>query len=249
MTGDDVPEEIFSGDAHRLTIGLRPLDMQTWLDPDPDDPQMPMRRDLLGSRRSEVFGATAGSESARAEVARAVADHVQAELPGRDDPLVEAALLVRDDLCVLEQREGRWLLTAGVVCFPSRWRLSEKLGQDVTTIHDPVPTYRATLGQATDAAITAVGRMRPRWRVNWTLLDDPALFQPSAPSGPSHRPGRESFLRVERQCLAPVGTAIVFTIRTTVLPVAGLDDDRAAAILASAAATPDELARYKGWGT
>ena len=36
MTGDDVPEEVFSGAATKLTMGLRPLDMATWLDADPD---------------------------------------------------------------------------------------------------------------------------------------------------------------------------------------------------------------------
>jgi hypothetical protein len=45
MTGDDVPEEIFSGASHKLTMGLRPLDMTTWLDADPEDPQMAQRRE------------------------------------------------------------------------------------------------------------------------------------------------------------------------------------------------------------
>ncbi len=246
MTGDDVPEEIFSGAGHKLTMGLRPLDMTTWLDADPDDPQMAQRRELLASRRAEVSGALPGSERACAEVAAAMAEHVGVALPGRDDPLVEAAGLVRDDVCVLEQREGHWVLTAGVVCFPSRWRLADKLGRDVTTIHDPVPRYRDELGTATASALAAIGRQRPRWRVNWTLLDDPDLFQPMAPVQ-SHRPGMQSFLRVERQCLVPTGAAIAFSIRTTVLAVADLPADRAAAVLASAAASPDDLARYKGW--
>lgn len=247
MTGDDVPEEVFSGVAMKLTMGLRPLDMSTWLDADPADPQIAMRRDLLTTRRAEVFGALPGSESARAEVAAAVAGHVGASLPGLDDPLVEAAMTVRDDLCVLESHDGQWLLTAGVVCFPSRWRLADKLGRDVTAIHDPVPRYRQTLGAATDSAMAAISRMRPRWRVNWTLLDDPTLFQPTAPTQRSHHPGEESFLRVERQCLVPVGNVIVFTIRTTVWPVAELEADKAAAVLASAAAAPEDLAQYRGW--
>ncbi len=247
MTDDDVPEEVFSGQPHRLTMGLRPLDLETWLDADPDDPQIPMRRDLLGSHRDEVFGALPGSEDARAQVAAAVAHQVGVVLPGADDPLVEAAQCIRDDLCVLEVREGRWRLTAGVVCFPSRWRLADKLGRDVTAIHDPVPRYRQTLGAATDSAMAAVGRMRPRWRVNWTLLDDPALFQPTTPAGRAHRPGPHSFLRVERQCLVPVADAIVFSIRTTVMPVADLDEAKASAVLTAAAASPQDMARYRGW--
>ncbi len=126
-------------------------------------------------------------------------------------------------------------------------RLADKLGRDVTSIHDPVPRYRETLGAATDSAMSAIGRMRPRWRVNWTLLDDPALFQPTAPTGRTHRPGLESFLRVERQCLVPIADVIVFSIRTSVLPVAELDESKASALLASVAGSPDDLAAYRGW--
>ena len=117
----------------------------------------------------------------------------------------------------------------------------------MTSIHDPVPRYRETLGAATDSAMSAIGRMRPRWRVNWTLLDDPALFQPTAPTGRTHRPGLESFLRVERQCLVPIADVIVFSIRTSVLPVAELDESKASALLASVAGSPDDLAAYRGW--
>jgi hypothetical protein len=36
---------------------------------------------------------------------------------------------------------GLYRLTAGCVCFPSRWRLADKAGHPINDIHIPVPTY------------------------------------------------------------------------------------------------------------
>ncbi len=36
----------------------------------------------------------------------------------------------------------QYRLLGGVVCFPSHWSLLEKLGQDLPTIHSPVPRWR-----------------------------------------------------------------------------------------------------------
>lgn len=178
-----VPPELFSGAPHRLTMGLRPLDMRTRLDADPGHPQMPLRRQLLSARREEVFAHLPGSLPACEAVAARVSGFTGRPLSGSDHPLVEAALQVRDDLCVLEQRDGRWLLTAAVVCFPSRWSLAEKLGRDVLAIHDPVPRYREVLGRPTEASFAAIAKQVPRWRVNWTVLDDPTLFRTRRPGG------------------------------------------------------------------
>lgn len=236
-----IPDEVFSK-PHRLTMGLRSLDLVTWLDAGPHE-QLPYRTALLAERRSEVYQLLPEGHEAGTAVAQAVAGHVGSALPGADDPLVEAAQLVRDDLCVLAHQNGGWHLVAAVVCFPSRWRLADKMGRDVMAIHDPVPGYRANLEAPTRKVFDG---LTARWRLNWTLLDDPELFQPAAPSG-SHRPGLDSYLRVERQCLVPVGDHIAFTIRTDVVALADLAPERAEAILTAAAAAPPELAAYRGW--
>ncbi len=249
MTPDDIPPEVFSGKPHKVSMGLRPLDMSTWLDPDPDDPQRGERRRLIEQRRDEVFAALPGSDDACAAVAREVSRWVGVPLVGQDHPLIEAALLVRDDLCVIARRDDRWSLVAGVVCFPSRWRLSEKLGKDVVTIHDPVPGYRARLEAPTVKAFSAVSGHAARWRINATIVDDPELFQPASPEGRTHHPGPDSYLRVERQCLVPVADVIVFSIRTTVRAVAELSPAEAEAVIAAARNTPDDLSAYRGWAT
>lgn len=238
-----IPDEVFSGRPHRLTMGLRSLDLDSWLDPDPHHPQRAQRATLLTQRRSDVYAVLPeGREPARL-VAQRVAEQLGLVLPQSQDPLVDAALLVRDDLCVLARTEGTWRLVAAVVCFPSRWRLADKLGRDVLAIHDPVPGYRSGLGAPTTKVFDA---LTPRWRLNWTLLDDPALFQPAAPAG-GHQPGPDSYLRVERQCLVPVGDVVAFTIRTDVVALADLPNDRAKAVLEAASTTPADLAAYRGW--
>ncbi len=248
MTPEDIPPEVFSGKPHKPSMGLRKLDMRTWLDPDPTDPQLALRRELLTTQRGDVFAALPGSDDACRTVADNVARWVGTELPGVDHPLVEAAQLVRDDVCVMGLRDGQWQLIAAVVCFPSRWRLADKMGRDVVTIHDPVPDYRNQLAAPTVKAFDSIAAHGPRWRVNATLLDDPALFQPIAAQGRrEHRPGMDSYLRVERQCLVPVHDLIVFSIRTTVVPVSDLSASQAQAVLDSARSAPREVAEYRGW--
>lgn len=237
-----IPDEVFSK-PHRLTMGLRSLDLATWLDADPTHPQRIARAQLLAEHRSAVYQVMPEGRDAARDVARAVATHVGQDLPGDDEPLVEAAQLVRDDICVLARRDGSWRLVAAVVCFPSRWRLADKMGRDVMAIHDPVPGYRQNLEAPTRKVFDG---LTPRWRLNWTLLDDPELFQPTAPGG-GHRPGRDSYLRVERQCLVPVGEVVTFTIRTDVVAIADLPPERAEAVLTAAAAASPELAAYRGW--
>lgn len=240
----DIPAEIFAGRPHRVSMGLRPLDLTTWLDRDPDHPQQVQRRQLLRQRRADVFAQLPEGDPAAAEVAQAVATWCGRQLPGTDAPLAEAAALVREDLCVLQRQAGQWRLVAAVVCFPSRWLLADKLGQDVVSIHDPVPGYRTQLGRPTGRVFDALS---PRWRLNWTLLDDPTLFQPHVASATAGPPGESWFLRVERQCLVPVGQSVAFTIRTDIVALLDLDPAQRAALLRSAASAPAELAAYRGW--
>lgn len=249
MTPEDIPAEVFAGRPHRLTMGLRPLDMATWLDPDPDDPQRALRAQLLREHRDAVYGLVPGSEAAATAAARAVGVWVGAPLGTDEPPLVAAAQLVRDDLAVLVRRDGGWLLGGAVVCFPSQWVLAEKLGTDVLAVHDPVPRYREQLGKPTVAVLDRLRADAPRWRVNWTLRADGELFLPTA-SGKRHVVGQRSWLRVERQTLVrlPEGEVIVFGIRTTVKPLEQLSAPQREAVLASARQTPRDIADYRGWG-
>lgn len=241
MAGSEVLD---GASAQRPTMGLRPLDMSTWLDAAPGHDQRHLKCELLADRRDEVYAALPGAQAASRQVALAVAESCGVSLPGVDEPLVEAARMVRDDICVLMRQGTRWHLVAAVVCFPSRWRLSDKIGRDVVSIHDPVPGYREGLGRPTQKVFES---LRPRWRVNWTLLDDPSLFQPQPPAGLAGPPDDTWYLRVERQCLVPVDEFAAFTIRTDVTALRDMDPQRREGLLRSAAEAPADLAAYRGW--
>ncbi len=154
-------------------------------------------------------------------------------------------MLVRDDA---------WRLRAACVCFPSRWDLAQKIGTTLDDIHSPVPGYDGDLSTPTNSFFDRLRPERSYWRLNWTLLDHPDLFQPQpkrsqgAPSGEL----TDWFFRVERQTLRqlPHTNAIVFTIRTYVASAASLRDSDAEfvpALLRGLDTAPGEMQDYKGW--
>jgi hypothetical protein len=95
------------------------------------------------------------------------------------------------------------------------------------------------------------------WRINWSLIDDPALFQPKrykpiARKTPltAHNADDMVWLRMERQTLRrlPQSGDIVFTIRIYVRPLHTLatQPERAAALAAALRALPPAMQHYKG---
>jgi dimethylamine monooxygenase subunit A len=91
------------------------------------------------------------------------------------------------------------------------------------------------------------------WRLNWSILDDPALFQPAGTAGsaPGARRLDELTLRVERQTLRrlPRTGAVLFTIRTYRhrLEDVARDPQRARDLAATLRTCPADRAAYKGW--
>jgi hypothetical protein len=248
------------GRGFRLAMGLRPLEPANWLEFGADaERQLAERSRLLAERRDDVVALCDGSLAACEELAAAVVANLAEYHPARarrpeatEHPLIAASALVCEDLCVMARDDGAWRLVAAVVCFPSRWRLADKIGTTLEAIHDPVPGYGEQLGAPSAALFDRLGVERGYWRLNWTLLDDPALFQPGARrAAPAADPAAWQF-RVERQTLRrlAVSGAVVFTIRTYVSAAAelaaaheGFVDDVARVLESAPAAT---LA-YKGW--
>ena len=231
---------------------LRPLDLAVWLERDESsEAQRRAKEVLLANRFEDVVAfeddARSACEELLLEVERACgrrAEYLE------EHPLVAASRLVADDLCVMEQRNGEWVLTAAVVCAPSRWVLAEKLGQSVSAIHEPVPGYATDLDQLVTKFFDRLSVEKPVWRLNWTVVDSPELFLWPRTSIPP-RP-RSWFFRVERQTLRRLARsdAIVFTIRTY---VTSLDDllvahrEYGANLLLALETAPEATLDYKGW--
>ena len=244
--------------AFALRMGLRPLDPSRWLEFDEDPTAvMAQRARLLAEERERVVALHEAGRAPSAELLEVVLDHLGRWHPdragpvGADHPLVEAARLVEEDLCVMV-REDAWRLRAAVVCFPSRWDLRAKIGATLREIHGPVPGYEESLGDPVDALFDRLDDGRAFWRLNWTLLDSPELFLPegarAAPSGDL----ADWHFRVERQTFRrlPESGAVVFTIRTYVAAAAELaerDPGFVEALVDQMATAPPAMQSYKGW--
>ncbi|MFZ9897767.1 MAG: heme-dependent oxidative N-demethylase family protein, partial [Ilumatobacteraceae bacterium] len=220
-----IPEQILPqlvGDNFRHRLGTFPVEISNWLLRDAEfDLTVQLKKKLLATRRSEVVGLQPGGDEVAEEAAQLVSAWAGVELASRGiDALVEASLLVADDLAVLQpikSHDGseQLLLNAAVVCCPSRWMLSEKMGHNMLAIHEPVAKYADHVGAAVDTYFQRLTVEKPVWRSNWIIQDHPALFQPQIPSGPLVKTPDELWIRMERQTLRrlPKTGGILFTIR------------------------------------
>mgnify|MGYP001285151139 FL=1 len=278
------PYTPFDSGRYRMAMGLQSLKLDDWIEIGPDrEEQLAERERLLRERRDEVLAVLPEAEEACAELlehlvaflprrfpdlyrrsgsrlASLTTEESWTVAPPEAHPLVIAGHLVQEDFCLMQkdlaEEEGAYRLTAAVLCFPGRWLLADKIGQPMLAIHDPVPAYAEKLGRPVDRFLNILKPDKPVWRVNWSLTDDPALFQPKGhgredrdPDITKENAGARVFLRCERQTLMrlPRSNAIVFGIRTHLHPLAALATLPEAAwqlagVLRSA---PEDMARYK----
>ena len=244
-------------DEFRHRVGTKPLDVAEWL---PDDvesaPTIDMKRRLLASRREDVVALHLGGDDAAQEAAGLVGEYKGVTITGVGiDALVEAALLVPDDLTVLlpdVSPDGReqLLFVAGVVCSPSRWRIAAKMGKDMLAVHQPVSRYAEHIGAPVDTVLRRLTVDRPLWRSNWTLEDHPALFQPEPPAAPLADDPTQLWVRMERETLRrlPRTGGVLFTIRGFQQPLTDFiacSSDRARTMQTLIRRLPDDVARYK----
>ncbi len=207
-------------DAHPIAMGTRALGDRPWLVVDERrDAELALKARLRAERHDEVFAALDGAGPASAEVLALVLAEIGGQADAALHPLDDAGAHVQEDLCVLQRIDGSWRLRAASLCFPSRWRLSDKLGRSVTAVHGPVDGYGERLAAKVDRQLDRLGE-RPVLRRNWFVHPDATLFQPDRPVGgdpvvPAGRALDELHVRSERQTLRrlPASRAVLFTIR------------------------------------
>lgn len=247
---------VIVADEFRHRIGAKALDVSNWLPRDAEwEPTIEMKRELLATRRDDVVALHPGGEDVAEEAARLVADYCGRTIASSGiDALVEAALMVPDDLTVLKPvttSDGEQLLfVAGVVCSPSRWNLSSKMGKDMLATHRPVSRYAEHIGAAVDTTLRRLSPERPIWRSNWTLEDHCALFQPESPSSPLVDDPAQLWIRMERETLRrlPSTGGVLFTIRGFQQPLpdyVARGAHHAATLRTLVERLPDDVARYK----
>lgn len=236
-------------------MGTRSLDADRWLLADDHRAdELAAKRRLVDEHPGVVVASVAGraTVAAEAEVAEAIAATAGGELDPTRSPLVSAALLVQEDLCVVQRDgEGRWRLTAGVVCFPSMWRLADKIGLPLADVHGPVPAYADELAARVDRFVDRLRDDRPVWRRNWLIHASDELHLPEPPPPPDEPPVVPDglWLRSERQTLRRFASsgAVLFTIRTQQVPLASVADrpDVARGLASSIAGWSPELVGYR----
>ena len=252
-----IPAEILpieTGDQFRHRMGTKFLDTTQWLPRDEEtEPTIAMKRELLRLRRDEVVGLAGGGSDAAEEAATLIAGFCGASVQGRGiDALVEASLLVADDIVVMQPMgdEPQLVVVAGVVCSPSRWSIQTKLNSNMMAVHVPVPQYADHVGKAVDTTLSRLRVDQPMVRSNWTIEDHCALFQPVAPKGPLVQEVTQLWIRMERQTLRalPQTGGSMFTIRTYQQPITeyvARSKDVASTLYSLVKRLPDDVAKYK----
>jgi hypothetical protein len=259
-----------------------PLDLQEWIEPDDRIAvELAEKERLLHERHIDVFGILPQAEESSAEALELLIEYLPVRFPAlyrregdlfhnlvtgqmwsisqrRLHPLDLAGRLVQEDLCLmaLDEASGVYHLIGASLCFPTRWRLAEKLGRPLNAIHAPIPGYEEQLASTMDRYFERLKVNKPVWRLNWSLLDDPTLFQPRGHGRQGHNPditpenaGGKLWLRMERQTLRrlPRTQHILFTIRVHIHPLQELatQSERAAALAEALRTMPEPVRVYK----
>lgn len=207
----------YDGSAKPFAIGLKPLDLEDWIEVDGDIEAYLSEKDRLYATLPEkVFVEEPDTRDAQQEVL----DLLKAYLPARFPdtyrhgggfmligqvrreaaaaadlpPLRVASLLVQEDLVLMRKGGDGWRLAAAALCFPASWSLTEKFGKPLQDIHAPVPGFGR--GTRTADIVTRIfdnlAADQPVERQNWSLQAGGDLYKPL--SGPE---------RVERAATRP----------------------------------------------
>jgi hypothetical protein len=238
------------GKPFRLTLGLRELQAKDWFEAGSDvEEQLGQRRELIESSREIVYQQLSGHREAITYFIDRILENltthhseysasgtslthtptnVTVDLSG-ENALIELAKVLVEDICLLHHSGGHWRLVAGVVVFPSRWDLREKIGKTIDEIHQPVPSYGEQLEPLLSDSFDRLSSERPVWRRNWSLHTTSQLHEPRF-SGERATP-ENYWWRTERQTLtkSPDGKYLLFTIRNRAEPFSWIKEDAVAA--------------------
>jgi dimethylamine monooxygenase subunit A len=231
---------IFPPGNHRWTMGLRPAEVGEYFAPTAErDSVLRERRGWLADDFSAYAAALPGAEQAIDETRDYLAE-LGLPIPAGPvaDPASQLAALgsaVEQDLAWLQaDTDGTHRLTGGVVCFPSSWALTEKLGLPIREVHAPVPKLDEQLGRQVDSFLAKLEPGAAWTRENWSLAGDAELnHHPARPRGEirDDATADQVWIRLEHQLLLrlPRSRAVLFGIHVDPVPLATVIQDRATA--------------------
>jgi len=236
-----------------VKIGLSPIPESAWLELDNKfEEEILLKKNLLNTNRDKVLKISKGSEDEQEEILESILNYLQKfhsdkykfskdsiyikstndlyDLRQFKNPIELASLLVQEDLVLMSPKENKFYLEAASLSAPSHWSLTEKFSKSLMNLHDGVPGYKEDIGKRVDEIFNKLPTERILERYNWSIYDDPKLFQPvhSKPfvEFKETKPNK-LFLRVERQTIRklPKYETILFTIRVHVDPIESILND------------------------
>ena len=158
-----------------------------------------------------------------------------------------------DFLLLKPNTSNDFVLLGGCVCFPSSWKLDEKVGHPLQFIHGAVPGLNAQLGRSITAVLRALTPETAWLRHNWGLTRSAQLNQHPARGLPRLDATvklTEVWLRVEHQALValPLSNGILFGIRIAVHPLEEVKVDTSVTqrLVRALQTMPEDVALYKG---
>ncbi len=258
------------GKPFRLNMGLRSLEPALWLEGGEDlEAQIPQRIALKDDAREVVYQELPGYRDVIEDLVALIAENLAMfhadryevstesvkHLPtgasadlASSDLLLQIASIIGEDLVVLSREDGEWKIVAGAVLFPSRWKLSEKIGKGMDAVHAPVPGFASALAPFMTATFDKISADRAVWRKNWSLHSTSDLHQPTSIHAPANP--EDYWWRTERQTLtrSRTGDFLYFTIRNRAEPLSWIKADQESAVLFAetlASFTSDTI-EYKG---
>ena len=237
-----------------VKIGLSPIAESSWLELDDKfEQEILFKKNLLNTNREDILQISEGSEAEQEEILESILNYLQEfhsdkykfskdsiyiestndlyDLNQFENPIELASLLVQEDLVLMSPKKNEFYLEAASLSAPSHWSLTEKFTKSLMDLHDGVPGYKEDIGKRVDEIFNKLPTERILERYNWSIYDDPKLFQPvhSKPfvEFKKTKPYK-LFLRVERQTIRklPKNGAVLFTIRVHVDPIESILDDK-----------------------
>jgi hypothetical protein len=202
-------------------MGLRPIDSSGWLPDQITSAERVRKLALLDDPATFVYAEIASSSAGQQLLLDTVERHLgtSADLADADrPPLQRAALLVPDDLCLMQRDGDGYRLTSACVCSPSYWHLADKIGQPLAGIHAPVPTLNEKLAATMAQFFERLPKGLVFERRNWLIHRDDEPFHQTSEQWPTGATldAAKLYMRSERQTLRRLDDAtIVFTIRVT----------------------------------
>ncbi len=159
------------------------------------------------------------------------------------------------DLVLLKPGDAdQFVVVGGCVCFPSFWRLTDKMNSSMELVHSPVPGLNSILGSSINRYLSQMKRGSCWLRANWGLSNHSDLNE-HPDRGPRvwERPLslERIWIRREDQAILslPSSGGVLFGIRVVVRTVAELlqSTDKARLLVRGLRTMPDDMVLYKGF--